>query len=425
MRSYFHRFGILAGAAVVACGNGASTASTTVSQTASQTEAVVLTPDGGGPPGSLVVQLPAGLANPPQYIDASVFPLGGPTALAPARAIKVGTSVDLAPGVYCVGVRSWRWDPGSASVDCSVHIDPATTTTYTLSSLQVTFDVEMLKTAFGPRISASVTISKSNAPAPAISIAGPWTAPFDTQSQPILVTAGEYDAFALAPSPDAYSYRYDIPLTGATMLVGQGEIVNWNVTIPEWRFRIHIVPPSRTLPNAPFSMSATGVPNQVSIAYFLTAPVYPDVIEETHFDAPATDLVLGVPPAANRPLNYTLRIYGVPMIIPGGAPASQVDVKPGRIDVADAPFTTRDGTPVSIPGTWKATRHGGGPGPDGPWSVTGTGSGPLNSAATVFAPPFKTNLGVDVIPGTYDVTVQWDQSAYGGTPQTETFQVTF
>lgn len=210
---------------------------------------------------------------------------------------------------------------------------------------------------------------------------------------------------------------------GASVAVAEGQIVAWPISIAEWRFRIHVAPPVRQFPDAPFATARFGSPFEIHVPYSVIAPITPDPVGEADFDSPASDAFFGLPPAAGRPFDYTLRIYGVPMPVHAGGPDTQVDVAPGRIDVADVPYTKADGSVVPIRGTWTLTRRAGAPGPDQAWSINSTGSGAVGSEAGN-GNPFPTHLGVDVIPGTYDVTVDWDSTQYGGSPGSQSYTVT-
>lgn len=370
--------GLLAIAAPVGCGNGAS---------ALDSESSALDGTAADDPGSLVVVLPPDLDAPPSQLELSVhMPEGG-------RAIEVapGTPRDLAPGTYCLRVRSGSAGAGAAegaddgAVDCSVRIEAGATTTYTLAAVRVAFDPATLKTAFDPSLAARVVVSQTG-PETRASVPGPWT---DLSQDPsatyAVVTAGQYVAEIAGPAPVA-DYRFSVPFTGTTMSLEQGQIATWQLSIPEWRFRLHLVPPARGLPSAKYLRHPS-----VDAPYAIKVAGAPRV--EHAFGCPESDVVLDLPPASDtgEALRYVLDVYGIPIEIPAGGPDTQVDESFGRIEMQP-----------QAGAYWMAVRRQGPPGPATGWPLgflSGGASGPA---------PFPTSEGVDVVPGAYDITTVFD-----------------
>ncbi len=361
--------------------------------------------------GALVVDAPVGLtppANPTNSPWLVIYRATDPTKS--PMVIQLGVPTQLDPSAnYCI-VLGPSWGAPRTS-DCSINVVAGKTTTYNLSALQLRYDPSLTTTEFGGLYTSTLKTDTNQATA--------WwnlAAPDASGAVWYLVLPGPYQLTWSLPAES----NANVP-PPVTTTIAPGALFAWDLQLTEWRFRIHIVPPARQFPDVSGSYYGSGD------TYSITSGTY--AITDGSFNwvaypTPQTDQILYLPPG---PDNYTLAVFGVPWTIAAGAPNTQIDITPQRIDVAPVTYNKSDGSLASVSGSWSLTRLAGAPGPTLNVPVSfkiGFPLGCIGNANCNSPGNWTTGSGVDVIPGSYTGSVSFDESDLGGT-ETDTFNVTF
>lgn len=327
---------------------------------------------GPGGVGTLVFTVPAGEEVPSN--PGTVYPVDAPNQ---TQTLDFNTPLPLdATPTYCI---AW----GGMS-DCTVKLTNGQTTTYTLGALHVTTNPEMFNT--DGSFPTYLIITNDESKETVLEMA--------TSEYLLQVMPGHFTS----SFQKIQGYPSDIaPAPSETKTVGQGEVVEWPIMVPEWRFTVHVtIPTERDLPDV----------SSGTQTYQITGPG-----GGNSWFTPTSDFDIHLPPASpSTPYSYTFSVFGMPMTIPAGGPGQTFTVTTQRLDVADVDYTNSNGTHTTIQGQWSVTRKGGAPGPATDTLLT------FNHDTI-----FPTNTGIDVIAGTYDGMVTYTQNG----PQSYTFNATF
>ncbi len=239
-----------------------------------------------------------------------------------------------------------------------------------------------------------------------------------------LMLAGPYQ-FNWLPNGIPLHANVALP-PSVTMTLAQGALFDWTVAIAEWRFRVHLIAPTRQFPDV---VGLTGAANGGLTTVTNTYSISSGIETPAQYTTPQKDVVLQLPPANDAGYDYTLWVFGVPLTIPAGAANTQADITISRIDVAAVSYTKADGTAATAAGNWSATRAAGAPGPTVAtqlqWQL---GFNPNTSAYPyqewIPQVSFPTNTGIDVIGGNYIGSVTYNLADLGG-QQTYPFIASF
>ncbi len=272
-----------------------------------------------------------------------------------ARRVTYGTPLAVSPGKQCVYVAL---DRQPVAEDCTIVVGSNKLVTYTLGSLLL-------------------TRSRNDY---LLSIDGePYPSPVLAARSRVVLPAGTHGYRALYPTwsfedenERNFGKRDVIEEFAFTIAEGQDRTVDLS-TYNETKRGLRFVPHRGTLPQA------------MDDSFLFSFGAYEPKMPWPTLNSPEPLLLrLDTP--------YAVKFRGETFT--PGAPGTTTDVRLGWIETADVEVTMPDGSKREVRGTWSVTKKGSG---------------------LVVAEDVSTGVGLDVLPGSYEVTVTYAHPVDGAT----------